>query len=52
MPTVRAEREDRQIRDAKFTGAAHDPAQGFDATPMLMMPYHLPYQGKLVEAEP
>jgi hypothetical protein len=23
---------------------------GFDATPMLMMPYHLPYQGRLVEA--
>ncbi|HEY1384918.1 MAG TPA: dATP pyrophosphohydrolase [Dongiaceae bacterium] len=23
---------------------------GFEATPMLMMPYHLPYQGKLVEA--
>lgn len=23
---------------------------GFDATPMLMMPYHLPYQGSLIEA--
>jgi hypothetical protein len=23
---------------------------GFDTTPMLMMPYHLPYQGTLVEA--
>jgi hypothetical protein len=23
---------------------------GFDATPMLMMPYHLPHQGKLLEA--
>ena len=23
---------------------------GSDATPMLMMPYHLPYQGKLIEA--
>jgi hypothetical protein len=23
---------------------------GFDATPMLMMPYHLPYQGGLIEA--
>lgn len=23
---------------------------GFDATPMLMMPYHLPYQGPLLEA--
>ncbi|HET6621590.1 MAG TPA: dATP pyrophosphohydrolase [Dongiaceae bacterium] len=23
---------------------------GFDATPMLMMPYHLPYQGRLIEA--
>jgi hypothetical protein len=25
-------------------------ADGFDATPMLMMPYHLPYQGGLIEA--
>ncbi len=23
---------------------------GFEATPMLMMPYHLPYQGRLIEA--
>src|SRR5689334_1959476 len=23
---------------------------GFDSTPMLMMPYHLPYQGALIEA--